>query len=124
MGPDCTIGDVSCCRDRRVVGDLGMLVLQEWLGFVLPGHVVSLKPILLAEPPMYDPADVIMPCRISPFSQQFWTAGEEMGGGFDTFLTEPAFVIVGELEYLLESIREEAIVLCCKNYSFAVCLRI
>ena len=114
IGPDCTISDVSCCRDQRV------LVLHKWLGLVLPGYIVSVKPVLLAEPPMDDPANIVMPCRIPSFCQHFGAAGEEMGDGFDTFLAEPTLVIIGELEYLLEPIRVEAIVLSCKNYSFAV----
>ena len=43
-----------------------------------------------------------------------------MVDSFDTFLAEPTFVIGGQLEDLLEPIREKSSVLCCKNNPLAV----
>ena len=88
IGPDCTVGDVPCCRNRGVVGDFSVLVLQEGLRLVLLGYIVSLKPVLLAEPPVDDPADVVVPSCISPLCQQLGAAGEEMGESLGTFLAE------------------------------------
>ena len=77
---------------------------------MLPGYVGGLKAVLLAEPPMVHPADVVIPRRVPPLQQQFLTAGEEMVNSFDVILAKSAIVICFQFDFL-EPVREATFVL-------------
>ena len=81
---------------------------------------MSIKPIPLAQPPMDHPADIVVSGGVPSFREHFGAAGEQVLDSLDVVLAEPALVVVGELEDLLELIREETFILGCKYDSLVV----
>ena len=73
------------------------MILQEGLGFMLPGDIMCFEPVLLAQPPVDDPADVVVSRRVPSFCEQFGAAGEKVVDRLDVFVAESAFVIIRQL---------------------------
>ena len=44
------------------------------------------EPVLLAQPPVDDPADVVVPRCVPTFREQFWAAGEKVVDRLDVFV--------------------------------------
>ena len=87
---------------------------------MLPGYVGDLKAVILAEPTMDHPADVVMPRRVPSLCQQFWAAGEEMVNSFDAILTKSPYVISCQIGDFFEYNYQKVFVLCFKNNPFIV----
>ena len=72
---------------------------------------------------MDHPADIVVARRVPSFCEKLWATGEEMVDSLDSMFPELTSIIGGQVENLLEPIREKSSVFCCKNNPLVVIIQ-